>query len=149
MFGKIETRLEEIRARLEAIRQTLEFIGDGVRALSEGGADGDRLSSLEGAVKAVRGEMAGNRVYVDAQLAAARASEDRERGHKNRAEAALELAKRTEGGEEVDSFEEIGRAFASVVPEGNDAESEGMYPVPESLVSSRAGAATARSLKRR
>jgi len=134
---------------LNALGESLDQVTVAIGALSEGTGDGERLSSLEGAVEAVRGEIAASKVYVDAQHAAARASEDRERSHMKRAEKALELAERTEGGEAVDSFEAFGRAYAGVAAEGDDEPVDGVSPVPEGVVPRSASGSMARAQKRR
>jgi hypothetical protein len=122
---------------------------EALQALSREGIDPSILESLRGEIAALRGEVAGKLVKAESLKAAATAAEARERGHANRAEMALELAKRTEGSEEVDSFEQIGRAFAGVVPEGDDESLEGLHSMPNGLAPGRESGASARSLKRR
>lgn len=149
MFGNIDTRLKELQVEAELVGRTLCLIEVRLREISEGVVDTKRLSEVEGAIEAVRGEIAAVKVYADAKHAAARASEDRERNHAKRAELSLELTQRSQGGEEVDSFEEIGRAYAGVVPEGDVAESQGVFDVPASVGPRNESGATARSRKRR
>jgi len=149
MFRKISDQLERLADSMSLDAGFHKDALEALQALSREGIDPSILESLRGEIAALRGEVAGKLVKAESLKAAATAAEARERGHANRAEIALELAKRSDGSEEIDSFEQIGRAFAGVVPEGDDDSLEGLQAMPNGLATGRESRASARSLKRR
>jgi len=148
MFKRIGDELDGIRHEMINLGKWLELLCKTLREVSEGSTEGERVSALEGAVEAIRGEVAGGLVKAEALKAAARAAEDRERTHMKRAEAALELAKGVEGGEDVDPFEAAARAYADVVSEGDGEAVEPLSPVSHGVVSIDQSREIARAAKR-
>lgn len=149
MFKKIRNELAGIREEMLNLGEWLEVVAKAIREGSEGGGDPDRLSALEGRIEAVTGRVEAGLVEMGALKAASRAAEDRERGHRKRAEASLELARELEGGQEVDSFEAVGRAYADLVDSGDDPPSEGVQGVSLGVENGITGRARARAAKRR
>lgn len=129
------------------VARELGVLAELLRESSESGGDPARLASLESRIEAVVGMVDAGLVKAESLKAAARAAEDRERGHMKRAEAALELAQRVEGGAEVDPFDEVGRAYADLAATG-DAPEDVLQAVPSGLEDRRAGLAAVRAKKR-
>jgi len=148
MFKKIVAQLAGIRNELTVLCKGVGLLVDAAEKGSEGSTDTERVSALEGAIEALRGEMAANTIYADSKLAAARAAEDRERHQAKRAEKYAELVAESEGGEDEDSFEALGRAYQGFLPTGDDAGSEGLPPVSNGVADRRQGLAMARAAKR-
>jgi hypothetical protein len=150
MFRKITQELHGIRLMIADMVKAIRIISE---ASQEGPAYGDmpeRLSTLEGRLAVALGDIDAGILKADSLKAAARASEERERGHMKRAEAAVELAKELEGGEETDPFEAAGRWYSEHGP-GNDEGStaNGVPSVPEGMEISRSGRDMAKAAKRR
>ena len=149
MFSKIARAIEETAHELRLLNDTLKTALEELQTLPPGSADLERLAALEGRIEAVFGIVEAGLIEMKARKAAAAASEARERGHLKRAEAALELAQELEGGEEGDSFEAAGRAYAGVVSPGDDgAEPEqGVLPLPDGVEGRVSGLAAVRAAK--
>jgi len=146
---------KRIRNELTGIRVAVAGVASGVRVLSERpqpsadtNALADRVSSLEGAIESIRGLVEAGLVEAGAIKSAARASEERARGHMKRAEGYVKLAESVEGSEEEDPFETIGKAYADILPPGNDEGSEGLPPMPNGLEGRREGLSMVRAAKR-
>jgi len=151
MFKKITRELHGLRMEAHAVGASLAAIRDALQALDRGEGEAQRLSELEGQLAAFQGQIDAGITRADALKGTALAAEDRARSHAKRAEAALELAQSVEGGEDEDSFEAVGRAYAGVVPDGNGAVSpdEAVPSLPNSMAERRASRASARASKRR
>jgi hypothetical protein len=113
----------------------------------------DRLSALEGQLAAMQGIMDSTLIKAESLKAAARASEERERGHMTRAEKALELARGSQTGAEEDPFEVAGREYAALedeqFPIGNAERGEGLPAVPAGMGSGLTHREIAKAAKRR
>jgi len=149
MFKKIVTALEDIRKVLFAIGEELEGLSKTLRGISEGSTEGERVTALEGAVESLNGRVEAGIVQQEALKAAARAAEDRGRGHLQRAEKALELAKTLDGGEDLDPFEAAGREYQRQLSPGDEDEGGDVQAVQNGVVGSGGRASVARAAKRR
>jgi len=149
MFKRKQFDVERLNETLSAMADALGGILETFQAYDGGATDVQRVNALEGAVEALRGEIAASLIKADALKATALAAEDRARGHMKRGNAAYELAKDIETSEDVDSFEAIGRAYQGVLPEGNDETLEDVSTLSNGLVAGRSGGSLARSAKRR
>jgi len=148
----------KITEALNGIRLEANAVGKAIRALSEREREAppygdmpERLSSLEGRLAAALGEIEAGILRAESIKGAARASEERERGHMKRAEAALELAQQLEGSEDADPFELAARAYADVAAAGNGEASEalGLPSVPSGMENRGSGRDMAKAAKRR
>jgi len=152
MFKKVCSELNGIRLQLDALTKALRIASDGFREGSLGSGDPERISILEGRIESVIGMVEAGITKAESLKGAARAAEDRTRGHMKRAEAALELAESAGGGEEIDPFEAAGRQFeADLAAEGNgkDLAPEEVPSMLTSLDDRRARRQLARNAKRR
>lgn len=151
MFSKIRLELKGIKSEIRALASTLRITTDALQLLDRGGVDSERLTSLEGRIEVILGEVAAGVIKSDALKHTALAAEDRARGHMKRAQGYAKLVEELEGGEEIDSFEAIGGAYAAVVPSGNDDQGEEgeLSPMSTILDSRRAGREIAKAAKRR
>lgn len=147
---------KKIRDELAALNVTALRLHQVIRTLSERPHDGEaiaalgtRVAELEGAIEAVAGRAEAGLVEMGAIKAASAAHEQRARGHLKRGEAAYELARGIEGGEEVDSFEAVGRAFERGVYDRDDAEEPGVSALPSGVENSSTDREIAKSAKRR
>jgi len=149
MFRKITYELTGIKSRLETICSHLRKLTEAIEKAGAGTADSERLSSLEGRMEAVLGQVEAGILKVTTLKGTALAAEDRARGHLKRAENALELARGIEGSEEIDSFEAAGRAYQAVAGVGDDEADSGVPALYESLENGSPGVERAKAAKRR
>ena len=142
----------KICGQLGAIRIALEQITEGLRAVSEAQHDApmseitsDRLSTLEGGLERVIGQIDAGILKAESLKSAARASEERAKGTLKRAEQYAEIVA---SGESSDPFEQAAREQAHELPEGNDVAGEGVFPLPHGVESRRESLSAIRSAKR-
>ncbi len=147
MFRRISRELALIRESIDGVAEGLRKASDALRAAPGTSADHERLSALEGRIEVVIGTVDAALIKSESLKATARSAEDRARGHLNRAEKTLELAKGIEGGEERDPFEE-GAGSYRIVPAGDDETGEGVPPVPDGVEGRRPTLAEVRARKR-
>jgi len=147
MFKKIAGELHAIQMVLVGLGGAVRHLSDGLREGSEGSADPERLTALEGAIERLRGEMDATIIKAESIRGAARAAEDRGRGHMKRAEAALEAAESIEGGEDIDPFESAARAYAEQLSSGDDETNGGLPFVPQNVEDFAQGLAAVRAAK--
>ncbi len=114
-----------------------------------GSKDAQRITELEGRIEGILGVVEAGIIKMDASKAAAMAAEQRARGTLARAEKLAETLDSDPGGEEEDSFLKAARAYADVVPPGDDETGNGMPPLPDGVESRRAGLQAVRGAKRR
>jgi len=148
MFKKIVDQLHGIRLELDGLTKALRLASTELREVSESGADGERLSALEGRMEVVLGQVEAGLIKAASLKAAARAAEDRARGHQNRGDKAYGLAASLESGEEADPFEQAARAYADQVQSGDGGPGNGMSAVPEGMEGGGSGLDAARAAKR-
>ena len=149
MFRKIVNELAKISGRLEAMEQAVRDASETPRDTAATDAVAERVSRLEGALQAVRGEVEAGVIRADALKATARAAEDRARGHMKRAEGYARITEDMESREPDDPFEAAARAYSElaqgdVPPDAND-----LSPVSSYMEGRRQRRSVARSAKRR
>jgi len=149
MFKRISRSIDGLRLEMNAMTKTVRLMSE--RAQESGNSDvlSERVSTLEGRIEAVLGQVEGALTRAESLKGAARASEERERNHAKRAEGFLEAVRSAEGSEETDPFEQAGRAWQDQLAEGNDGENGGLSPLPSSVEGRRDGREVARAAKRR
>jgi len=148
MFSKIRAQLNGIQLELHAIGASLRRAVDVLQESPGPGADADRLNEIERRLEVIMGEVDAGLIRGEALKQTALAAEDRARNHSKRAEVHAKLVEELEGGEDEDSFETVGRAYAKLLPSGNDAGGEDVPPVPAGLDARREGLAMVRAAKR-
>jgi len=148
MFKKIVFELRMIYGAIGLLGETVRVSSEALREGSAGGADPERLSALEGRMEVVLGQVEAGIVKADSLKSAARAAEDRTRGHMKRAEGYLELAKGIEGSEASDPFERAAEDWERELSEGNDAAQSALPPVPNGVEGRRESLARVRAFKR-
>jgi len=149
MFKRIVHELQVLGAEAKGLNVGLALLVNAHREGPEGGGDAERLLALEGAIERLRGEMDASIIKAESIRGAARAAEDRGRGHMKRAEAALEAVQSVESGEDEDSFETIGKAFQDYLPPGDDEGVEALPAVSNGVAERRQSLTMARQAKRR
>ncbi len=149
MFGKIIRSLDGIRLELDAVKKAIRLASEREREQLPYGDMPDRLSSLEGRLEMVLGQVEAGLVKAGSLKAAARAAEERAKGKLKRAEEYAETTARMEGGPDTDPFEQAGRQFQHELAAGNDAALEGVPPVSNGVEGRRAGLSDIRTAKRR
>jgi len=149
MFRKIIRSLDGIRLEVQSVTKALRLLSEAQQDPPVNEHLAERLAQLEGRLEAVVGTIDAGIIKAESLKGAARASEERARGHMKRAEAANELAQSLEGGEDADPFEQVGRAYESLVSEGDEAPLEQLSPVHNGVDNRRASREFAKDAKRR
>jgi len=139
MFRKVTHELSEIRHAVLLLEQAVRIASERLHDGPLGTDMADRIASLEGAIEAVAGVVDAGLTQMEAKGAAAKAAEERARGHMKRGARALEAAKSLEDGEEPDPFEERAREYGKLYS-GNADDSEvgevsGVHPSVEAGLS--------------
>ena len=150
MFSNITDSIDGVREDLRDIASCVRDLTEALQALSGTHTGSEKIVELEGRIEQILGQVDAGITRAEALKGAARASEERERGHMKRAEAALELARGNDDGEKTDSFEEAVRAYHDVVEgDAGSGESNGVSTVPDGLEGDGDGRAWAKAQKRR
>jgi hypothetical protein len=148
MFRKIVDELGRISSSVNVLTEAVHV---SLEALQEGSGvatDPATIVELQRQISALEGTIAAGLKKSEATFAAARASEERERGHARRAEAHETFIRGREESEDGDSFESIARSYAGLVPESDGASGEGLPAVQTGLDLNGESKQTARTLKR-
>jgi len=145
MFSKIIRELHGIRMELKAIEGHYAGLPDAIQNMPARGADADRLEELERRFETLLGEVDAGLIRGQALKQTALAAEDRARNHAKRAEVHAKIVEELEGGEDEDSFDAVGRAYAATVPTGND---DGGHAAEQQGERVRQGLEMARAAKR-
>jgi len=148
MFSKTKGLLNGIQLELHAIGASLRRAVDVLQDSPGPGADADRLNEIERRLEVIMGEVEAGVIRAEAHRQTALAAEDRARNHSKRAEVHAKLVSELEGGEDEDSFETVGRAYAGLLPPRNDEGSEGVSPVSNGLETRQQSLAMVRAAKR-
>lgn len=148
MFRKVTDSINGLRLELAAIHKALSFASDALKVGGLTPEEASRLSALEGRLEAIMGQVDAGITREEALKGAARASEERARGHMKRAERLAESAKPPEGSEDEDSFVTAGRAYQDLLAEGNGEDDEVLPTMSRGLGGRRARLSRVRAKKR-
>jgi len=148
MFKKIIAELNGIRLECNALTKSVRMASEAFQDQPRYDDEGAAMADLQRQISALAGTLDATLVKADAVRAAARASEERSRGHMKRAEASEAFVRSRDEGEETDPFESYGRAFSGGFSTGDGPGSETLPPMPGGVAPNGEVAPDARSIKR-